>query len=46
MLGNKNYQEKLFSNFQLSDRVPETNFSPRLKAVLHPDFLYEQTGLF
>jgi len=40
MQGKKEYQEKLFSSFQLSDRVPETNFYRRLKEVLHLDFLY------
>ncbi|HFC77061.1 MAG TPA: hypothetical protein ENJ27_02425, partial [Candidatus Moranbacteria bacterium] len=26
MQGKKNYQEKLFANFQLSERVPKDNF--------------------
>ena len=43
MQGVKIYQEKLFNSFQLSDRVPETNFYRRLKEVLHLDFLYDQT---
>lgn len=43
MQGKKIYQEKLFSSFQLSDRVPETNFYRRLKEVLHLDFLYADT---
>lgn len=43
MQGKKNYQEKLFSNFQLSERIATTNFYRRLKEVLHLDFLYEQT---
>lgn len=43
MQGKKNYQEKLFSSFQLSARVPEHNFYRRLKGVLHLDFLYKET---
>ena len=43
MQGFKIYQEKLFNSFQLSDRVPETNFYRRLKEVLHLDFLYADT---
>jgi len=43
MQGKKNYQEKLFNHFQLSDRVPPTNFYRRLKEVLHLDFLYNET---
>ncbi|WP_346882779.1 transposase, partial [uncultured Algibacter sp.] len=43
MQGKKYYQEKLFSNFQLSERVPETNFYRRLKGVLDLHFLYKFT---
>lgn len=43
MQGKKDYQEKLFNNFQLSDRVPETNFYRRLKGVLDLQFLYTLT---
>jgi len=43
MQGKKNYQEKLFNNFQLSERVPKNNFYRRLKDVLHLDFLYSET---
>lgn len=46
MQGKKIYQEKLFTNFQLSDRVPQNNFYRRLKAVLALDFLYELTASF
>ncbi len=46
MQGKKTYQEKLFNSFQLSDRVPETNFYRRLKEVLHLDFLYKETAGF
>lgn len=43
MQGVKIYQEKLFNSFQLSDRVPVTNFYRRLKEVLDLDFLYADT---
>ncbi len=43
MQGKKDYQEKLFNNFQLSDRVPTNNFYRRLKDVLDLDFLYGLT---
>jgi len=43
MQGKKDYQEKLFNNFQLSNRVPETNFYRRLKGVLDLHFLYKLT---
>ena len=43
MQGKKDYQEKLFASFQLSERVPKDNFYRRLKAVLDLDFLYPLT---
>ncbi|WP_010177999.1 IS1182 family transposase [Aquimarina agarilytica] len=43
MQGKKNYQEKLFTSFQLSDRVPKTNFYRQLSSVLEVDFLYKRT---
>jgi transposase len=43
MQGKKDYQEKLFNNFQLSNRVPETNFYRRLKASIDLNFLYKLT---
>lgn len=43
MQGKKEYQEKLFSNFQLSERIPKGNFYRRLKEVLALDFLYPLT---
>jgi len=46
MQGNKFYQEKLFSSFQLSQRVPENNFYRRLRSVLDLSFLYKQTKPF
>ena len=44
MQGKKDYQEKLFAHFQLSDRIPETNFYRRLKEVLDLGFLYSLTN--
>lgn len=46
MQGKKIYQEKLFNNFQLSDRVPQSNFYRRLKDVLHLEFLYKKTKCY
>jgi len=43
MQGKKNYQEKLFAHFQLSDRIPKHNFYRRLKEVLDLHFLYPLT---
>ena len=43
MQGKKDYQEKLFANFQLSQRVPEHNFYRRLSEVLDLRFLYKLT---
>lgn len=43
MQGKKLYEEKLFSNFQLSQRVPKGNFYRRLKDVLDLSFLYKLT---
>jgi hypothetical protein len=43
MQGKKIYQEKLFNNFQLSDRIPKENFYRRLLAVLDLTYLYELT---
>jgi len=51
MQGRKNYSEKLFQLFQLSDRVPEENFYRRLRSKLNLQFiskgtkhLYGETG--
>lgn len=46
MQGKKDYQEKLFAHFQLSDRIPKGNFYRRLKEVLDLDFLYPLTKGF
>jgi transposase len=43
MQGQKEYQEKLFANFQLSDRVPKENFYRRLSEILDLHFLYKRT---
>ncbi len=43
MQGKKDYQEKLFASFQLSERIPEENFYRRLKGSLDLDFLYQLT---
>ena len=41
MLGKKNYEEKLYMNFQLSQRIPKENFYRRLKGFLDLGFLYK-----
>jgi transposase len=43
MQGRKEYQEKLFLNFQLSERVPQDNFYRKLKANLDLSFLRKST---
>ncbi len=43
MQGKKQSSEKLFTHFQLSDRVPAENFYRRLKEVLHLQWLYKAT---
>ncbi len=44
MQGRKPYQEKLFTSFQLSDRVPLDNFYRKLNASLDFKFLYKATA--
>ena len=46
MQGKKNYQEKLFTNFQLSDRVPADNIYRKLKETLDLHFLYAATSKY
>lgn len=46
MQGKKDYQEKLFNSFQLSERVPEENFYRRLKNELDLSFLYQSTKTY
>jgi len=43
MQGKKEYQEKLYTNFQLSERVPSNNFYRRLKGSIDLNFLYKLT---
>lgn len=46
MQGKKDYAEKLFTSFQLSEHVPEDNFYRRLKGVLDLDYLRKSTSDF
>lgn len=46
MQGKKIYQEKLFNDFRLSERVPESNFYRRLQSVLDLNYLYVLTKDF
>ena len=43
MQGKKHYSEKLFKQFQLSDRVPADNFYRRLRELLDLQWLYKAT---
>jgi transposase len=43
MQGKKDYEEKLFINFQLSQRVPKNNFYYRLNEILDLSYLRKQT---
>ena len=43
MQGRKQYAEKLFTSFQLSNHVPEDNFYRRLKSVMDLGWLYKVT---
>jgi transposase len=44
MQGQKPFEEKLFTNFQLSERVPADNFYRRLKEMLDLRFLRQTTA--
>lgn len=44
MQGRKTFEEKLFTNFQLSDRVPVDNFCRRLSETLDLRFLRKTTA--
>lgn len=46
MQGKKQYQEKLFISFQLSDHIPADNFYRRLKEVIDFNFLYKRTAVY
>ena len=43
MQGKKQYTEKLFTSFQLSDKVSPENFYRRLKELLDLQWLYKAT---
>lgn len=43
MQGRKNYTEKLFTSFQLSDRVPKDNLYRRLRESLDLNSIYKDT---
>lgn len=44
MQGRKHYQEKIFTTFQLSDRVPADNLYRKLNEALNFEFLYKNTA--
>src|SRR3954449_5919777 len=44
MQGKKQYSEKLYLSFRLSERVPKDNFYRRLNALLDLKWLYRATG--
>ncbi|MEQ1587291.1 MAG: hypothetical protein ABL895_15485 [Cyclobacteriaceae bacterium] len=44
MQGRKSFEEKLFTNFQLSDRVPKDNFYRAIKETLDLRFLRKTTA--
>lgn len=46
MQGRKDYQEKLYTNFQLSDRIPPDNFYRKLKDTLDLRWLYKETSRY
>lgn len=46
MQGRKVYQPKLFTSFNLLDRIPENNFYRNLKDVLDLHFLYKETEVY
>jgi transposase len=46
MQGRKSFQEKLFVNFQLSDRIPSDNLYRKLTEILDLQFLYKETARY
>ncbi len=46
MQGEKQYQEKLFLSFQLSERIPIDNFYRRLKGILDLSFISKKTSSY
>src|SRR5882757_2244182 len=46
MQGKKNYQEKLFISFQLSEQIPADNLYRRLNELVDFSFLYKATARY
>lgn len=46
MQGRKPFEEKLFTNFQLSDRVPVDNFYRKIRETLDLSFAYKTTARY
>ena len=46
MQGKKTYQEKLFTSFRLSERIPENNFYRLLRETLDLGYLYRLTQYY
>lgn len=46
MQGRKSYQEKLFTSFQLSDRIPEENLYRKILKLIDFQFLYRKTAKY
>ncbi len=46
MQGKKQFQETLFTTFQLSNHVPEDNFYRRLKELLPLQWIYKETAKY
>lgn len=46
MQGKKSFNQKIFYQFQLADRVPKDNFYRRLKDAFNFNFLYKETSSF
>lgn len=46
MQGKKAYQEKLFTNFQLSEYIPQDNFYRKLSKQLDLNFIYNSTAQY
>jgi transposase len=43
MQGKKDYQPKLYTTFNLADKIPDNNFYKRLKAVMNLEFIRKET---
>jgi transposase len=46
MQGKKNYQEKLFINFQLSEQIPANNLYRKINDLIDFSFLYKATAQY